>query len=276
MRKLLFFDIDGTLAHTRQAPSAATVEAIRRARRKGHLAFISTGRTSDSIPEPVKAIGFDGGIFSAGGEIKLNDRPFAAFCMEETVVKRIIACLKKHPVFYVLETPEGRFHSENAAEILRQTDMTGVPEEMRRYAEAAVQDTAMQPMGRFYGQPIFKIAYYCPSESVAGLFTAELEGTAKVVPFDNIPGFPLAIGEISDPAVHKGRALEAVCRHFGQTPADAVAFGDSMNDSEMLAAAGVGVAMGNADPKLKALADRVCDRCECDGVAKMLGEMGLI
>ena len=58
--------------------------------------------------------------------------------------------------------------------------------------------------------------------------------------------------------------------------ADCIAFGDSMNDEEMLQTAGVGVAMGNASEQLKALADMVCDRCECDGIAKALEELNLI
>ena len=72
MPKLLFFDIDGTLAYPlREPPRSATV-AIREARSKGHKAFISTGRTWDSIPQTVADIGFDGGIYSAGG-IVLQD-----------------------------------------------------------------------------------------------------------------------------------------------------------------------------------------------------------
>lgn len=275
MKKLLFFDIDGTLAYPRQEPSAATVEAIRRARRNGHLAFISTGRTSDSIPEAVRAIGFDGGIFSSGGEVVLNDGTIFSHHIGERILESVLACLRRNPVLYVTETGDGRFHSENAAEILERTDMTGVPTEMQRLAVDALYDPTMRPMSQYSRQPIFKIAYYCPNASMAARIAAELEGIAKVIPVDNIPGFPLAIGEISDPDVNKGRALEEVCRHFGMTPNHSIAFGDSLNDSQMLTAAGLGVAMGNADPELKALADVVCERCECDGVAKVLGEMGL-
>ena len=276
MKKLLFFDIDGTLAYPRQEPAPAVAEAIRQARERGHVAFISTGRTSDSIPEAVERIGFDGGIFSAGGEIRLGGSLLAVCHMEEKLLGEVLGCLRGIPVFYVLETADGRFHSENAGEILGMTDMTGVPEEMRRFTEAVLYDPTMQPMARYRGQRVFKIAYYCPCEGTAVELAAGLEGVAKVVPFDNIPGLPLAIGEISDPAVNKGRALELVCRHFGMTKEDCIAFGDSMNDAEILLAAGLGVAMGNADPKLKALADLVCDRCENDGVAKAMGELGLI
>ena len=60
------------------------------------------------------------------------------------------------------------------------------------------------------------------------------------------------------------------------TTADCIAFGDSMNDSEMLQTAGIGVAMGNASDAVKALADLVCDCCECDGIAKALKQLDLI
>ena len=54
-----------------------------------------------------------------------------------------------------------------------------------------------------------------------------------------------------------------------------MAFGDSMNDAEMLLAAGIGVAMGNAEQRVKDLADQVCESCDEDGVAKELERMGL-
>ena len=72
MKKLVFFDIDGTLAHPGQVPSPATVSAIRQLRANGHKAFLSTGRTIDSIPPAVAEIGFDGGIFSSGAVIEYN------------------------------------------------------------------------------------------------------------------------------------------------------------------------------------------------------------
>lgn len=122
MRKLLFFDIDGTLAYPQQEPTPSTVEAIRRARKMGHMAFISTGRTIDSIPEAISRIGFDGGIFSAGGQIRIGQNVLFHFHMEDTLLKQVLLRLRALPVLYVLETADGRFHSENAHEVLRHAD----------------------------------------------------------------------------------------------------------------------------------------------------------
>lgn len=49
-----------------------------------------------------------------------------------------------------------------------------------------------------------------------------------------------------------------------------------MNDAEILAAAGLGVAMGNAEHRLKEIADTVCEHCEENGIAKFLHKLGFI
>ena len=55
-----------------------------------------------------------------------------------------------------------------------------------------------------------------------------------------------------------------------------IAFGDSMNDYQMIRDAACGVAMGNADEKLKAIADRVCETVWEDGVICELKRMNII
>ena len=71
-------------------------------------------------------------------------------------------------------------------------------------------------------------------------------------------------------AANKGDALIALCAALGIAPEETVAFGDGTNDTSMIRAAGVGVAMGNADFSVKAAADTVCDDNEHDGVAKFI------
>lgn len=276
MKKLLFFDIDGTLAYPQQEPPVSAVEAIRQSRYNGHMAFISTGRTIDSIPEAVSRIGFDGGIFSAGGQVAIGDAVLYRFHMEDSLLQELLARLRSMPVFYALETADSRFHSENAEEILRLADLSGIDENAMKLTQEILFDPGMRPMSEYAGQPVFKIAYHCPKGAARTRLSAELAGLAKLVDYDNLLELPISVGEISDPAVNKGNAIRALCHHLGMTTADCIAFGDSMNDSEMLQTAGIGVAMGNAPDAVKALADLVCDRCECDGIAKALKQLDLI
>lgn len=276
MSKLLFFDIDGTLAYPRQSPPPSTVAAIQKARNNGHKVFISTGRTLDSIPQTVADIGFDGGIYSAGGLVVLGDTILAQHYMTEPTVQTTLSVLKKKSVFYVLETTDGRFRSENGYSVLAEADLTNVGKEMQQLTADILLDPATRPISEYTGQPIFKIAYHSADSRITAQLNEELGGIVKIVPFDNIPGLPITIGEISDPNVNKGRAMMDVCRYYGKTVNDCIAFGDSMNDSEIILAAGLGVAMGNAVQKLKDIAYMVCDSCENDGIAKALHELDII
>ena len=64
--------------------------------------------------------------------------------------------------------------------------------------------------------------------------------------------------------------MTALCAHLGIPLERAVAFGDERNDCSMLAAAGLGVAMGNAAPETKAAARLVTGTNQEDGVARTL------
>lgn len=276
MNKILFFDIDGTLAHPGQSPSPATISAIRQARSNGHKAFLSTGRTMDSIPGPVAEIGFDGGIFSSGAVVMCGDQLIAQHFMPDDLVQKILSTLVREGALFSLETAEGRFNRENGADLLSQIDPSGVRSEMMQLAHDVLLDTTAIPYSKYNGQPVYKIAYYSVHHSLPDLLCSELGELVKVVPFNNIPGFPLAMGEISDPSITKGRALQEICDHLIVPIAATIAFGDSMNDAEILSVAGMGVAMGNADPVLKEQADMICDRCENDGIAKTLDLLKLV
>lgn len=66
-----------------------------------------------------------------------------------------------------------------------------------------------------------------------------------------------------------------VCKFYGASLNDTVAFGDGMNDYEMIKTAGISVAMGNACEGLKRLADRVCENVQEDGIYYEFQRMGL-
>jgi len=74
----------------------------------------------------------------------------------------------------------------------------------------------------------------------------------------------------------KGIAIARVLGHFGLDASQAMAFGDSQNDLEMLQAVGTGVAMGNASAQVKAIADDVCGAVSEDGIYHYCLAHGLI
>lgn len=74
----------------------------------------------------------------------------------------------------------------------------------------------------------------------------------------------------------KAQGIDIILKHFGMTINDAVAFGDGGNDIPMLRHAGIGVAMGNANPEVKAQADYVTTHVDADGIANAITHLGLL
>lgn len=81
--------------------------------------------------------------------------------------------------------------------------------------------------------------------------------------------------EIRATEATKGAALRRIRDGLGVEPQDTVAFGDQENDADLLAEAGIAVAMTNAHPTLHRLAHEVCPRNDEDGVARWLAERWL-
>jgi hypothetical protein len=83
----------------------------------------------------------------------------------------------------------------------------------------------------------------------------------------------LDLAEIAAAGVNKSTGLEIVCRRYSIEPADVVAFGDGLNDVDMLRWAGRSVAMSNAPPTVRAAADMIAPSNEAEGVAVVVEAM---
>jgi HMP-PP phosphatase len=114
-----------------------------------------------------------------------------------------------------------------------------------------------------------KVCFVAPHEELLALqvqLRAQLGGEADLCfsAYDCLEVLPLGC--------NKGTALDRLSRHLGLTMADCMAFGDAMNDKEMLGAVGHGVVMGNALPQLKSLLPQlpVIGHCQQQAVAHYL------
>lgn len=107
--------------------------------------------------------------------------------------------------------------------------------------------------------------------------TVELTEEAKRVLNERFEGLEMAcVGptelEITKAGVNKGSALHILCESLGIDETRAVAFGDSGNDATFAQSSCTFVAMGNATPEIKQIADDVCPSVREDGVAVWLEE----
>jgi hydroxymethylpyrimidine pyrophosphatase-like HAD family hydrolase len=81
--------------------------------------------------------------------------------------------------------------------------------------------------------------------------------------------------EVVGPVTSKAAALDALCARLAISKEDVIAFGDNVNDVEMLRDAGLGVCMANGTEDARAAADRIAPSNDEDGIAAVLEELGL-
>ena len=73
-RKILFFDVDGTIVTSDHVVPESARAALKKAQSAGHILIINTGRPFRHIEPQIRALGFDGYICSIGGHILLDGK----------------------------------------------------------------------------------------------------------------------------------------------------------------------------------------------------------
>lgn len=264
-RKIIFLDIDGTLTEPgSNEPPESAVWAIHQARKEGHYVFLCTGRNRGML-SPVLKYGFDGMAASSGGYIECQGKAIYDCPMTEYQKQSAMEILKKNGIFRTVECMEGSYTDEEFKEFLRSHANEGSNSELLRWREQIEKSLNILPMKEYKGQPVYKIVIMSPSkeqlEEPKTLLSSEFEFCIQE---ENKGGF--INGEIVSKKFDKGKAVEKICEYLQIPICDSIAVGDSMNDREMLAAAGFGICMENGSEALKRLADDICPSVSEHGI----------
>lgn len=271
-RRAVFLDFDGTYADRGRVPPEHE-EIVRRARAAGHLVLLCTGRPRSAVPAPVREV-FDGMVGSAGGYVELDGEILADRRFPEDVTRRAVAVLDRHDVAYLLEAPaaiygppgvDRRLTEVLGSRLRSSTDDDDGPADLLGHLQMPVDRTTVR-----FG----KITCFDSSAPIATL-AAEIGPEVDVLP-SSIPGMGESAGEIFLRGLHKAVGVEVVMARLGLPREAVVAVGDGPNDLEMLALAGVGVAIEGAEASLLAVADRSAAGPERTGLVALFGELGLV
>ncbi|MDE7412500.1 MAG: Cof-type HAD-IIB family hydrolase [Muribaculaceae bacterium] len=260
--KALFFDIDGTLVpyglgHIPEEVS----EAIAAVRAKGVKVFISTGRHLHWINN-LGDTEFDGYVTVNGGMCLDADKTTCIHktCIDPSDVERLAEFSSHHDIpLVVVPAKEDIFITRHTPEVEFVAEELHLP---------------FVPLGEVkdaLGKDVVQLMAFGSEEDRrhSGLFGETL---LHCEPTSWNPYFCDIIPKGSD----KSAGLEAMASHFGFDISETMAFGDGSNDIGMLRTAGIGVAMGNADPEVKAAADYVTTDDTDHGVINALRHFGLI
>ncbi|SHI98162.1 hypothetical protein SAMN02745244_01459 [Tessaracoccus bendigoensis DSM 12906] len=274
MKRAIFLDFDGTLAHLGEVPPAH-VEVVRAARAAGNAVMLCTGRPKSMLPARRLVAGFDGIVASGGGYVEvagevLSDRRFPA-----AVATRAVRTLTRHRVAFLLEAPDALYGLPGidavmaarlgAGRLAHEEGDGGGPRDVLERLEMS-EDLLHTSFS--------KISFF--DSPVSGELLIEQIGPEVALLPSSISGLGGSAGEIHLADVHKGIGMRVAAAYLGVAPEDVVAFGDGVNDVEMLEEAGIGVAIKGSDPLVLAAADRFAEGPENDGLVAAFEELGLV
>ncbi len=274
--RIVFVDVDGTLTdHIDGVPDSA-IAAIRTARERGHLVLLCTGRAYGDVPEEVLAIGFDGAVTNGGGTVMFEDEVLLDQTFSVDDAKRMLEYLDDNDLEYIAQTTGLTHRSRNYVAVLEAYSAV-LAEKGNPFDFAEIIDwlATMPLIDDVPTETITKTAFVGLDPNTVTKARSEL-GDSYYVVNGSIPTPVGVSGEISPGGVSKGAGIRLLLDHLDLNADQAIGIGDSYNDVEMFEVCGTSVAMGNAEPEVRQLADRVTTTVGEDGVALALQSLGLV
>lgn len=266
---VLFFDVDGTLASfdpddmtdkdfNAVHPSKSVIDAFGRLRNAGHRAFICTGRPLWLIADGLRALNPAGIVAMAGATLEVEGRVVHEDCFDEDIVEELAHRVVDAGIEVFFESNAATFALEPVGverSSLIGTSVVHSAEEMRIDGSLRV------------GKVCLNVPSLARVANDDGFINRNFE-------LCNTGG---QNRELSPKGIDKGVGVARALEYLGRTGnARTFGFGDSGNDLGMLAAVETAVAMGNAMPEVKAVADYVTDDVEHDGTVTAMQHFGLI
>lgn len=238
MYRLVVCDLDGTLLDTDHRLHPRSRQVIRHLRDRGVAVMLASGRHFQDIRRLSDQLRESGHLISSNGAAVHDGsgQPIQRTSIDPDSVGFLIS----DPLF-------DRVHIN----VYRSQDwLVERPEPaLLRYHRESGFAYRVADLGRMPRDDVLKVFYYGEHDHLRKLDSAILERFPDRL--STTFSIPQTL-EVMASGVSKGAALTRVCSHLGITLDETIAFGDGMNDLEMLSIAGKGVLMGNADPRLDA------------------------
>lgn len=252
---LIALDVDGTLLRSDRSLATRTRDALHAADRAGWHVAIVTGRPLPHALPLARELGIGEYVVAANGAT-IADVASGAVLEQSSlaghvVLEAVAAARAAFPGLRLAVTTPRGLHAEPGF---------GQLAPLTKAETITVDDPGPLPDDTVFSTLLFALG--ADASVVLRRVAPVMTGDVHVTP----AGLPGSI-ELTPPGVHKGSGVARLCERIGVSQRDVVAFGDGLNDLEMLTWAARGIAMGNADEALKAIADEVTATNDDDGVA---------
>ncbi len=263
--RLIALDLDGTLTNDEKKITPETKEALMEAQRMGVRLCLASGRPPFGMMPLVEELE----MARYGGILMAYNGGYVMDCQSGKVITEVI--LDDSLLFRLHEYQE----LSGMTLMTYHNDKIYTEHPNDSYVQISSRNNRMKVVGvenftRDVPKPVNKclmvgepadVPYW--EKEMQDAFCGEMHILRSTPYFIEL--LPLGID--------KGPALSAICNAMGMSVGNAMAFGDSYNDISMIKAAGIGVAMENAEDAVKASADIVTLSNNADGVAKVVKEV---
>lgn len=263
MKKVLVLDIDGTLTNSQKVITGNTKKAIIDAMKRGHKVMLASGRPTPGMKKyatELELANYDGYLLSFNGG-KIIHCKTGEIIFQKILPSVVISGLYK----FAIENKCGLV-TYLGDDIILATEKDEYIE-----IESKINDMECKKVTNFVDYvsdySLNKMLMTAPPERAAVLVEELQEKYKDVLSIYRSEPFFI---EIMPKNVDKAASLDRMLTSLGLTKDDAICCGDGFNDKSMIEYAGVGVAMENAQPAVKEVADYITKSNDEDGIVHVI------
>lgn len=263
MKKIVFFDIDGTIIDVPRGlaePSTLTKYAIKELMDNGILVFIASGRFKGNIPQPIKDLNPSGYILTNGAYIEYQNKTIYQNVFDPEIFDRIVKYGVDHNCIFTGETQDHIYTPV-------------IDDKFRNFLNKWKLDF-VEVSDKKGDELFYKCCLTFTDKETAMDFEKEFKG---IVDYRAQTADPSGLSyDINMLGVDKGSAVDVVIDKLGINIEDTYCFCDGSNDIELVEACKNSYVVKNGDEDLKKIAYGLADDVINDGVYYKLVELGLI
>ena len=256
MGKLLLLDIDGTLLNSKKELPESAKMALEKARANGHELAIATGRAPFMFEDLRNELGISTFISFNGQYIVHQREPIHKEALDPDTLQSIFeyAEQRDHPLVFM-----------NEIKMVSSIDYHPDIEESIKSLKFLHPETEE---GFHSDNEIYQALIFCEEQE-----EQQYRDHFKTVDFVR---WHRVSCDILPQGGTKASGIKRLIKLTGHSIEDTIAFGDGLNDLQMMETAGFSVAMDNGHAKTKAIASYITDHVDNDGLAKAFKHLGLI
>ncbi|CAM4466269.1 Cof-type HAD-IIB family hydrolase [Paenibacillus tarimensis] len=254
--KIVFFDIDGTLVNEEKQIPQDTMDAVHELKAKGIEPVIATGRAPYFIKPLAESLGINSYVTLNGGYAVYKGDPIYRRLLSRSSIEALVNVAAKHGHSLVFQG-ENEYYTDAELHPFMKDSVMSLKVDMPGYDP-----------DYWKSNDIFQMFLHC--EAGEEHLYEELLSELKLIRWH-----PQAM-DVLPAGGSKAQGIAAMLELLGISKEEAVAFGDGLNDKEMLEYVGLGIAMGNAHPELIPYADYVTTHVDEGGIRNGLIKAGLL